>query len=75
MTDLTVYDLMGEDHYVSTSYDAASPAVDVKIYGPYEEVVFHEESHVFAWRSLVHFAKQIIACDEQMKMEELTEII
>ena len=70
MTNLTVYDLMGEDHEIQARIHVSNKRrVWVRILNEQSEEVYSEESHIYAWESLVGFAKQVLACDERLRQE------
>ncbi len=68
MTNLTVYGLMGEDHEIwAKPIDAKHVQMEIK--NEQDERVYFETSHIYAWESLVSFAKQVLACDERLRQE------
>ena len=68
MTELTVYDLMGEDHEIEASLNAKDPKrVLVEITNEDGQCVYSEESHIYAWESLVLFAQQVLNCDKRIQ--------
>lgn len=68
MANLTVYDLMGEDHEIWVKM-ADAKHVDITIKNESGMPVYEEMSHIYAWESLVSFAKQVLACDERLRQE------
>lgn len=68
MTNLTVYDLMGEDHEIWVKA-ADEDHVEIEILNENQSLVYAEKSHLFAWDSLVSFAKQVLACDKRLQQE------
>ncbi len=68
MKELTLYDIMGSDHYmvanVETDGQVRAIVIDVN-----DEVVFNETSHPFAWDSLVSFARMVLNQDEKIQKE------
>lgn len=68
MTELTVYDLLGEDHELWAK-SIEPKMVQMVIRNESNEVVYFENSHIYAWESLVSFAKQVLACDERLRQE------
>lgn len=68
MTNLTLYEIMGEDMTLwAKLQNKAEVAVQVK--NEDDETVFSEVTHIYAWETLVSFAKQIVACDERIQKE------
>ena len=73
MSDLTVYDLMGEDMQL-TATRLSMNQIAIDIINENGDYVFTESTHEFAWDSLVDFARQVLWSNDQMKMiEELGE--
>lgn len=68
MTDLTLYDLMGEDMILWAKL-VNEKEVLVQVKDELARTVFEESTHIYAWESLVSFARQVIACDERIQME------
>lgn len=68
MTDLTIYDLIGEDHEICVKL-VTDKHINIEIKNDQDERVYFESSHIYAWESLVSFAKQVLACDERLRQE------
>jgi hypothetical protein len=68
MKQLTVYDLMGEDMTIECKL-IDTKRVHVDIIDENDNSVYSEDSHIYAWESLVSFAKQVLACDERLRQE------
>ncbi len=68
MTNLTVYDLMGEDMTIECKL-IDTKHVHVEIIDERDVLVYAETNHIYAWESLVSFAKQVLACDERLRQE------
>lgn len=66
MTNLTVYDLMGEDMTIECKL-IDTKHVHVEVIDERDVLVYAETSHIYAWESLVSFAKQVLACDERLQ--------
>lgn len=68
MSQVTFYDLGGEDHQI---YANLTRTGDVKVVLKNEddEVIYKEESHIRAWDSIVYLAKQILACDKYIEAQ------
>lgn len=66
MSNLTVYDLIAEDHELWAK-SIEPKMVQMVIRNEINEVVYFENSHINAWESLVSFAKQVLACDERLQ--------
>ena len=67
MTNLTVYDLMAEDHILLADLKKDGRVHVVITDSDEHEIKYSEESHINAWESLVYFAKQVLACDERLR--------
>ncbi len=68
MKDLTLYEIMGEDHYIVADVEKDGQ-VRTMVMNESDDIVFTEVSHRFAWESLVSFAKMVISQDEQVQKE------
>ena len=68
MKELTLYDIMGEDHYIVAGVEKDGQVRTV-VMNENDDVVFTEVSHRFAWESLVSFARMVISQDEQVQKE------
>ena len=68
MTNLTVYNLMGEDMSIECKL-IDTKHVHVDIIDENDNSVYSEDSHIYAWESLVSFAKQVLACDKRLRQE------
>lgn len=67
-TQLTLHDIMGEDMSILFTFiDMKHICVDV--IDERDVMVYSEVSHIYAWESLVRFAKQVLACDEQLRID------
>jgi len=66
MKELTLYDIMGEDHYVLANLES-DKWVTVKVLNEYDEEVYHVKSHLAAWDSLVSFAKMVLDQDKKIQ--------
>lgn len=69
MTNLTVHDLIGEDHEIQVTLLNGEKHVAIDIHDENSMLVEHLETHIYAWESLVSFAKQVLACDERLRQE------
>lgn len=67
MKELTLYDIMGEDHSVFARVKDGQ--VQTEVWNENDEVVYDETSHRFAWESLVSFARMVLSQDEQIQKE------
>lgn len=66
--DLTLYDLMGE--YMSTFVKLIDKKhVHVEIIDERDVTVYAETSHIYAWESLVSFARSVLSCDKKIQEE------
>jgi len=65
MKELTLYDIMGEGHYIVA--DREDGQIRTCVIDENDEVVFEELSHRFAWDSLVSFARMVIREDEKIQ--------
>lgn len=68
-TDLKLYDLMGEDHELEASVNPKTKQVSIKINNESGNLVYHDNTHEYAWDSLVYFAKQVLSYDKRIKNE------
>jgi len=67
MDDLTLFNIMAEDLVIYATY-LKDKQIAVTVTNEEDIVVFHEDSHVFAWESLVYFAKQVIILDKTIQL-------
>lgn len=65
MTELTLNAIMGEDMTIECE-GLDDNHVKVSVLDENEELVHEEETHIYAWESLVYFAKQILAVDARL---------
>ena len=69
MTELTLHEIMGEEHEIYvTKLD--NDQILISVINESGDVAYSEETHQFAWDSLVGFAKQIIHCERLINAEE-----
>lgn len=68
MTNLTLYEIMGEDMILWAKL-VNKKEVLVQVKDELARTVFEESSNIAAWESLVSFARQIVACDERVQKE------
>jgi hypothetical protein len=68
MKQLTVYELMGQDHLIYAHLENNNEITVQIVTDEDEETVFQETTSQFAWDSLVYFARQIVACDERVQL-------
>jgi hypothetical protein len=62
--ELTVYDLMANQHYVLARRNGEN--VVVEILDEKDTVVYKEDSHHYAWDELVSFAKMVLEQDKKL---------
>lgn len=67
MKELTLYEIMGQDHYIIAK--AENGEVNTKVFDENDETVFNETSHRFAWESLVSFAKMVLSQDVSVQKQ------
>lgn len=69
MKDLTLYELMGEDHYILAHYK--NKMIEVEVLDHDDKQVFFEITHPYAWETLVAFSKQVLMLNKRIekKME------
>lgn len=67
MIDLTLYDIMGEDHELNAYVNSKTGKVIIEIFDENALQVYDDETHPRAWESLVIFAKQVIAADKRIQ--------
>lgn len=68
MNDLTVYDLMGNDHYVFAKREKDNE-ITVEILDENDNTVYCEKGHEYAWEALVSFAKMVLTQNEVLQKE------
>jgi len=68
MTNLTLYEIMGEDMTLWAKLQNKSE-VAVQVKDELDRTVFEESTHIYAWDSLASFARQVLACDERIQQE------
>ncbi len=71
MKELTLYDIMGSNHYVIANI--VDSQVNIQVLDEYAAEVFNETSHPFAWDSLVSFARMVLNQDEKIQKELFDE--
>lgn len=69
MTNLTLYEIMGEDMTLWAKL-VNKKEVLVQVKDELDRIVFEESTHIYAWESLVSFAKQIIAANVHIENNE-----
>ena len=67
--ELTLYEIMAEDHNIYATLTSDKQVLvevgkDKKNYNDYAET-----SHIYAWESLVYFARQVIDADKRIQEE------
>ena len=74
MIDLTVYDLLGEDHTLWVDV-IEKDRLEIEILDDKDNKVFIECTHIYAWDSMVNFAQQVLMCDKRVrqKMESMDD--
>ena len=65
---ISLYDICGENHYVFAKLETDGD-VTIRVENEESEEVYREKSHIFAWDSLVSFAKMVISQDEKIQKE------
>lgn len=66
MSALTLYEIMADDLVIYATH-LKGKQIAVTVTNEEDVVVFHEDSHVFAWESLVYFARQVLNCDKKIQ--------
>lgn len=66
--ELSFYDICGEDHYIFARLTGIKE-VTVVVENESLEEVYHESSHIYAWDSLVSFAKMVLQQNEKIQKE------
>lgn len=66
-TDLNLYDLMGEDHELEALLNPDNKKILININNESGNLVYSDETHPYAWESLVYFAKQVLNYDEKIQ--------
>ncbi len=82
MIDLTLYNIMAEDHVLTVKLAYHSNRlqgvnrpppkpchISVEVEDEQGEKVYDQISHIYAWESLVGFAKQVLNCDKKIQEE------
>lgn len=67
MEDLTLHELMGDDHNVIARKEGGQ--IKTTIINSESEIVYDEISHPYAWESLVAFARNVLHQDEKIQKE------
>ncbi len=70
--ELTLYDIMGQDMCLIAKVDGHNH-IAVEVLDEEDGQVYFERSHIYAWDSLVLFARQVVHADEriQRQLEDL----
>lgn len=68
MQGLTLYELMGEDMSIEANLIDKNH-VCVEVFDESEKIVYQEKSHMYAWESLVYFARQVLLLNAQLKIK------
>lgn len=68
MNDLRLYEIMGEDHYIRAHLQKGGEVI-VEVLNEDSQEVYKEKSHIYAWDSLVSFAKMVLKQDEKIQKE------
>ena len=63
----TLYEIMGEDMGITASMNKDGDAVHVQVHDEEGKCVYDEESHRYAWDSLVSFSRQVLHYDKWFK--------
>ena len=66
--NLSLYEICGEDHYIQAKLHKDGQ-VEVIVENEDEIEVYNEKSHIYAWDSLVSFAKMILQQNERIQKE------
>jgi len=66
--ELTLYDIMGQDMCIIAKLDGPT-SVSVEVLDEDDGQVYCDKSHIYAWDSLVLFARQVIHADERIQRE------
>jgi|HubBroStandDraft_2_1064218.scaffolds.fasta_scaffold26968_2 hypothetical protein len=64
--NLSFYDLGGEDHYIFAEL-CGTREVAVTVENENGQQVYYEKSHIYAWESLVCFAKMILSQNDKIQ--------
>ncbi len=67
MNDLSVHDLMGEDHELTVKLHTDTKHIEITIHDDRCVEVYDDITHINAWESLVYFAKQVINLDRRIQ--------
>lgn len=68
MNQLTLYDICGDMHYIDAKLEDDG-RVTVRVENGDLNVAYEETSHIYAWDSLVSFARMVIKQDKRIQME------
>ena len=68
MGDITLYDLCAEDHRLSARL-RGNKLINIKIENEDGEVILQDDEHLYAWESLVYFAKQVLYYDKKIQKD------
>lgn len=68
MEDITLYDLCAEDHRLSARL-RGNKLINIKIENEDGEIILQDDEHIYAWESLVYFAKQVLYYDKKIQKD------
>ena len=68
LEDITLYDICAEDHRLMAKL-RNNKLVHVKIENEDGEVILQDDEHIYAWESLVYFAKQVLYYDKKIQKD------
>lgn len=76
MINYKLYDLMGEDHEIEAKM-LPGHQVSINIINDNGDTVYEDQTHLYAWESLVDFARQVLQQNEhiQQKLEDYDNCI
>ena len=66
MSELTLYDICGQDMQINAWIDQHKQVV-VEVADETGLVIYEEASNIAAWETLVNFAKQILVVDKNIQ--------
>ena len=67
-TQISLYDICGDEHYIHANLQKDGDiAIEVQNFDG--DQVFKETGHIYAWDSLVAFAKMVLSQDEKIQTE------
>ncbi len=68
MDDISLYNLCAEDHRIFARVKDNS-LIQIAIENEDGDIILREDTHLYAWESLVYFAKQVLYHDKRIQKD------